>query len=299
MKLKLNSLSFLRGRPSYRPYNVNFCLSLVISALLCVKKKKLVYLAILSLFSAFLSAQIAFYGDTRTNPETHRQIVAEIAKHQPRIVFHTGDLNSKGIRQREYDSFRDIISPLTQSALFYPARGNHEKDLQLFLENFPQLNGNSYYTVEYDGIRFIVLDSVQDLKPGSQQYKWLVTQLTNQTASILILHHPVFSSGEHGDELGLQLFLPKMLEGSGVKAVFCGHDHNYERSQYKGIEYVVTGGGGAPLREEGKPNPYSVVFAKTNNYLIAEREGSDLHLRVYDLGGDQLDSFYLKGCFEP
>ncbi len=260
---------------------------------------KLVYLSILSLFSAFLSAQIAIYGDTRTNPETHRQVVTEMVKHQPKIVFHTGDLNSKGTRQREYDTFKEIISPLTQSALFYPAHGNHEKDLQLFLDNFPQLNGSSYYTVEHDGIRFIVLDSGQDLKPGSQEYKWLAAQLADQTASILILHHPVFSSGEHGDELGLQLFIPQLLEGSSVKAVFSGHDHNYERSHYKGIEYVVTGGGGAPLRESGTPNPYSVVFAKTNNYLIAEREGADLLFRVYDLGGNQLDNFYLKGCYKP
>ena len=256
---------------------------------------KLIYLSILLIFSAFLNAQIAIYGDTRTNPDTHRLVVAEIAKHQPKIVFHTGDLNSKGIKQSEYDTFKEITSPLCQSALFYPARGNHEKDLQLFLQNFPRLQGKSNYTVDYEGIRFIILDSVQDLKPGSVQYKWLDSILKDQTPSILIMHHPVFSSGEHGDELGLQLFIPQLLEGSAVKAVFSGHDHNYERSHFKGIEYIVTGGGGAPLREAKQPNPYSLIFNKTNHYLIAEPKGTELECRVYDLEGKVLDSFSLKG----
>ncbi len=263
------------------------------------KKLKLVYLSILLLCSAFLNAQIAFYGDTRTHPETHRLVVTEIAKHHPQMVFHTGDLNSKGTKQSEYDTFKEIISPLSKSASFYPARGNHEKDLTLFLQNFPKLEGSSYYTVQNEGIRFIILDSVQDLKPGSVQYRWLSKVLETKLPSILILHHPVFSSGEHGDELGLQLYLPRLLEGKDVLAVLSGHDHNYERSSYKGITYLVTGGGGAPLRESDNNNPYSLKFIKTNHFLIAQRVGDTLQFSVYGLEGDILDSFTIAGFREP
>ena len=152
-------------------------------------------------------------------------------------------MNSSGKNQKEYDTFYQIISPLTQFGEFYPARGNHEKDLSLFLKNFPYLNGSSYYTVMYDSIRFIILDSVLDLSPTSEQYCWLHKQLQEKIPSLLILHHPVFSSGEHSDELGLQLFLPERLQQSSVKVVFSAHDHNYERSEYNNITYIVTGGG--------------------------------------------------------
>ncbi|HPV00063.1 MAG TPA: metallophosphoesterase, partial [Candidatus Cloacimonas acidaminovorans] len=223
-----------------------------------------------------LDARFAIYGDTRSNPKIHQQIVQQIVSCKPEAVFHTGDLNSSGKTQKEYDNFLQIISPISQSARFFPARGNHEKDLTLFLQNFPYLNGSSYYTVFQDGIRFIILDSVLDLSPGSEQFSWLQKQLKEDIPSMLILHHPVFSSGEHNDELGLQLILPELLQNTSVKAVFSAHDHNYERSEFKGITYIVTGGGGAPLREKVHENPYSLVFVKTHHYLIGEREDKSI-----------------------
>ena len=249
----------------------------------------------LFVFSALsLEARFAIYGDTRSNPEIHQQVVQQIVLHQPEATFHTGDLNSLGITQKEYDHFLQIISPLCQVGRFFPARGNHEKDLSLFLRNFPYLNGSSYYTVFQDSIRFIILDSVLDIAPGSEQFNWLQKQLNEDIPTLLILHHPVFSSGEHSDELGLQLFLPELLQKSSVKAVFSAHDHNYERSEFKGITYIVTGGGGAPLREKEHENPYSLVFIKTHHYLIGEREGKSIIFKVYNLDNKILDSFTIK-----
>jgi len=243
---------------------------------------------------ASLEARFAIYGDTRSSPEIHQQVVQQIVLHQPEATFHTGDLNSSGKTQKEYDNFLQIISPLCQISRFFPARGNHEKDLSLFLQNFPFLNGSSYYTVYQDSIRFIILDSVLDLSPGSEQFNWLQKQLKEDIPTLLILHHPVFSSGEHSDELGLQLFLPELLQKSSVKAVFSAHDHNYERSEFKGITYIVTGGGGAPLREKEHANPYSLVFIKTHHYLIGEREGKSIIFKVYNLDNKILDSFTIK-----
>ena len=241
-----------------------------------------------------MEARFAIYGDTRSNPEIHQQVVQQIVIHKPEATFHTGDLNSSGKTQKEYDNFLQIISPLCQISRFFPARGNHEKDLSLFLQNFPFLNGSSYYTVYQDSIRFIILDSVLDLSPGSEQFNWLQKQLKEDIPTLLILHHPVFSSGEHSDELGLQLFLPELLQKSSVKAVFSAHDHNYERSEFKGITYIVTGGGGAPLRENKHENPYSLVFIKTYHYLIGEREGKSIIFKVYNLDNNIIDSFTIK-----
>ena len=243
---------------------------------------------------ASLEARFAIYGDTRSSPEIHQQVVQQIVLHKPEATFHTGDLNSSGKTQKEYDNFLQIISPLCQISRFFPARGNHEKDLSLFLQNFPFLNGSSYYTVYQDSIRFIILDSVLDLSPGSEQFSWLQKQLKEDIPTLLILHHPVFSSGEHSDELGLQLFLPELVQKSSVKAVFSAHDHNYERSEFKGITYIVTGGGGAPLREKETANPYSLVFIKTHHYLIGEREGKSIIFKVYNLDNNIIDSFTIK-----
>ncbi len=266
--------------------------------LIFITKPRTPWLIILLCIIIFIfgcaETRLAIYGDTRSNPEIHRQIVQEILRHKPDLVFHTGDLNSRGSQQSEYDVFHQIIRPLTEGAGFYPARGNHEKSLDLFLANFPQLPGRSYYAVERFGIRFIVLDSVIKLYPDSDQFRWLRAELTKLRPTILIVHHPVFSSGEHGDELGRQMFLPRSLEAKNVLAVFSAHDHNYERSFYNGIYYIVTGGGGAPLREGSHPNPNSQVLHKTNHYLIARLKGGNLHFTAYALDGEILDNFTLE-----
>ncbi|MDY0151815.1 MAG: metallophosphoesterase [Candidatus Cloacimonas sp.] len=204
-------------------------------------------------------------------------------------------MNSYGTQQSEYDLFLKISKPLTDICPIWPAKGNHERKADLFLSNFPQLGGKTYYSLVYDNIRFIILDSTALLKPGTEQNKWLQSALTDSLPAILILHHPIFSSGHHGDDLGLQFYLPQMLQGSQVKAVFSAHDHDYERSLYKGLTYIVTGGGGAPLRDENHANKYSVIFDKTNHYIIADRLGDKLIFKVYALDDRLIDSFELAG----
>lgn len=257
--------------------------------------RKVLILFTLLLFASNLIAQIAIFGDTRDDPDTHGKIVAKLVEHKPQIAFHTGDLNRNGKKQSEYDLFHELCKPLTDICDLWPARGNHERDTQLFLDNFPKLEGSSYYSFVSLSIRFIVLDSTLELKPGSVQHKWLQKAITDSLPSLLFLHHPIFSSGMHGDEQGLQLWLPQMLHGTQVKAVFSGHDHDYERSVYDGISYIVTGGGGAPLREERDSNPYKIVFEMCHHYLIANPSADKLSFYAYDLDDRLIDSFSLTG----
>ena len=243
-----------------------------------------------------LGSVIAIYGDTRTNDEIHNRITNAIAAHHPEIAFHTGDLSSQGLEQSEYDLWKQLSAPLLEQCVIYPAKGNHEKDRDLYIKNFPFMEGSSYYTVEHDSLLFVMLDSTLDLRPGGTQYLWLKALLSAQKdlPILLFLHHPIFSSGAHGDELGLQLFLPGLLKDSRVIAVFSAHDHDYERSTYQGISYIVTGGGGAPFREKRRPNPYQMVFNQQHHYLIADKTAAGISFQVYNLDGESLDSFNLS-----
>lgn len=240
----------------------------------------------------YLGAEtMAIYGDTRTNSEIHSQVVLEIAGWKPGIAFHSGDLSQRGQTQAEYDRWKSISAPLSELCRIYPAKGNHERDRELFLANFPYLNGSSWYSLEQDSIKFVVLDSTEDLSPGSPQYQYLALQLAQTGLPIvIIMHHPVFSSGEHGDELSLGLFLPGLFEDSRVKLVISGHEHSYERLEYGGISYLVSGGGGAPLRDAATEHPYSKIFVKKHNYIIAQRDKDELFISVYSLGRELIES---------
>jgi len=247
------------------------------------------------LFGVSIYAQIAIYGDTRTQHDIHRQVVAQLTQHSFHTLFHSGDLVQQGLRQSEYDNFLEIIDPLTQNAAFYPARGNHEKNKDLFLDNFLYLS-DTYYAVSIDSIRWIILDSTRRLSPGSAQYTWLQQQLTDSDLPIIIIvHHPVFSSGKHGDELGLGLFLPALFGQYPVKAVFSGHDHCYERSFHKGIHYITTGGGGAPLYDHSSRNDHSQVFHKAYHYCILDPvDRNQIRVKVYGLHDRIIDEFTIS-----
>lgn len=252
-------------------------------------------LLLLLLTAACLSAQIAIYGDTQSNDEVHAKVVSGILSHSPQIAFHTGDLTSNGTKSDKWGRFFSISGPLMEKCPFYPAMGNHEKSAEIFLERFPHLGTSTFYSVSFDSLLFIILDSNQDLMPRSVQYEWLLQTLESDrdVPKIVLMHHPVFSSGWHGGEEGFDLILPDLFAGRGVIAVFAGHDHNYERLAYGDITYIVCGGGGGTRRPGGRQSPYSAVFKIEHSFLILERKGRILDCAAYGLEGQVIDSFQI------
>ena len=62
-------------------------------------------------------------------------------------------------------------------------------------------------------------------------------------------HHPPFSAGpRHHNTRSMERLLP-LFQRSGVKAMFSGHEHNFQHSKFEGIDYFVTGGGGRARRD--------------------------------------------------
>lgn len=262
-----------------------------------MKSVRLARAALLLLFLAVacLSAQIAIYGDTQSNDDVHAKVVAGILSHSPQIAFHTGDLTSNGTKRDRWERFFSISGPLMEKCPLYPAMGNHEKSAEIFLERFPHLGDSTYYTVPYDSLLFVILDSNQDLMPRSGQYEWLLQTLERdrEVPKIVLMHHPVFSSGWHGGEEGFDLILPDLFTGRGVIAVFAGHDHNYERLAYGDITFIVCGGGGGTQRPGGSPSPYSAFFKIEHSYMILERKGRILDCTAYGLEGQAIDRFQI------
>ena len=69
---------------------------------------------------------------------------------------------------------------------------------------------------------------------------------------------------------------------TGVKAVFEGDDHRYDRMQKDGILYLITGGGGAPLtyfKKRGGFFHYAWISVQQQR---VEGEVVDLEGRVRD-----------------
>ncbi|HRE11402.1 MAG TPA: metallophosphoesterase, partial [Ignavibacteria bacterium] len=79
---------------------------------------------------------------------------------------------------------------------------------------------------------------------------------------IVYFHHPPYSSGQHGNNLDMRWPFKQW----GANAVFCGHEHNYERLvDSTGLTYFVNGLGGKDWREFGTVVPES-RYRFTGNY---------------------------------
>lgn len=242
---------------------------------------------------------IVVYGDTRSDQEAHRRVVARIMAVKPAVVFHTGDMVSRGSSAKDWQYFNEISSGLRRSSEFFPVHGNHEDHAPLFYQNFNIDPEHIWYSVDRFGIHFIVLDSETPLWEGSYQRQWLDQDIAKAASRYLVvlLHRPVYGNGPHGvhDTKILAPILAPLFREHGVSAVFSGHDHDYERSEVDGITYVVAGGGGAPLYEKRKgPTPYSKVFISKHHFVTLSIKPEGLFCEVFGDDGAPLDSFTVK-----
>jgi hypothetical protein len=159
----------------------------------------------------------------------------------------------------------------------FPSPGNHEyhtssgKDYYDYFKDSAIQNNTGYYSFNVNTWHIISLNS--NLKPLEhlKQLTWLESDLKEnaERCTFAYWHHPVFSSGEHGNNQQM-LDVFTLLYKAQVPLVLNGHDHNFERfnkidpngnlDSSNGIIEIVAGTGGAHLRPISKQKPNSLVF---------------------------------------
>jgi hypothetical protein len=142
------------------------------------------------------------------------------------------------------------------SNLWLPVPGNHEYRTPAaagYRRYFGLPAGALTSSRRVGAWRVIGLDS--QLADSSSQLAWLRSELAahDGTPTLVMWHHPRFSSGEHGDQRSTDRLWDAVKRDPDVRLVLWGHDHNYERMAIpvKGREPVtamVVGTGGGELR---------------------------------------------------
>lgn len=120
---------------------------------------------------------------------------------------------------------------------------------------------NLYYSFDSAGgaVHVIMLGSYTDFGSGSDQYKWLQSDLAKidrrRTPWVLVLIHAPWyntNTAHQGEGEDMRMALEALLYGAHVDVVFAGHVHAYERFTrvYKnnadgcGPVHVTIGDGG-------------------------------------------------------
>jgi 3',5'-cyclic AMP phosphodiesterase CpdA len=189
---------------------------------------------------------------------------------------------------------------LDAGVTFHAAIGNHD---ETFTIGYPPLNmgGQRYYTFVRDEIRFFVLDTnVMD----AEQLRWFEAALrqSSEPWKIAYFHHPIYgNAGRHGAAVDLRVLLEPLLVRYGVRVVFSGHDHIYERLKpQKGIHYFVTGSGGK-LRTGDLVSAESTAagFDRDQAFVIVEVAANELYFQTISRTGATVDAGTIPRLARP
>jgi hypothetical protein len=246
------------------------------------------------------SLKFGVLGDFGTGSREQYQLGEQMAKlhsHFPyEFIVTVGDNIYGG--EGPQDFVRKFERPykalLDANVKFYASLGNHDDRAQARYKLF-NMEGRRYYTFKApkEDVRFFALESDY---PVPEQIKWLEKELqdSNEKWKIPYFHHPLYSSGErHGSDVTLRKALEPLFIKYGVRVVFTGHDHFYERVKpQNGIVYFVVGSGGK-LRE-GNIDPRSGLTAKGFDddlaFLAAEISGDEMFFSTISRQGTVVDS---------
>ena len=115
-----------------------------------------------------------------------------------------------------------------------------------------------------------------------RQLQWFEERLSadRSTWKIVVGHHPILSSGNHGDTPAVAERVKPLLERYRVQVYFNGHDHDLEHLVDNGVNYVCSGSGALSRQVEAVPQSQ---FAYADIGFASCRLGaSALSLRFHD-----------------
>lgn len=178
----------------------------------------------------------------------------------------------------------------------------------------PGLEDTTYY-VDYQGVRFVVLDgtAAADLGKIAVQTEWLDRTLAASTArwNIVVVHQPIFTCARPQDISSIQDAWKPVIERRKVDLVLQGHDHCYSRvtdpagraasnaaraaGKPQGPVYVVSVVGSKMygLNDRAAVQPDKAA-ADTQLYQLIDFGETTLRYRSYTATGRLYDAFDLE-----
>jgi len=197
---------------------------------------------------------------------------SHIQQSNVQAIMLVGDLSYADGDQPRWDSWGNLVQPLSSTMAVNTILGNHEIEPSggdLFLPYHSRFwnpavqaygpGSNTWYSIDVGLAHWIMLSSYETFTAGSPQYKWLVADLTAVDRKVtpwvfVTFHAPYMNSNTaHAtDGNALQSTLEAVFYNNEVDMVFSGHVHAYERCHRsyqkkrdpKGPVYVTIGDGG-------------------------------------------------------
>ncbi|KAJ4836202.1 Purple acid phosphatase 22 [Turnera subulata] len=250
--------------------------------------------------------EFAVVGDLGQTEWT-KSTLAHVDSQDYDVFLLPGDLSYADSQQPLWDSFGRLVEPSASRRPWMVTEGNHEIEIFpiIYPHGFKPYNArwqmpyeesnstsNLYYSFDVAGTHVIMLGSYTDFDCDSDQYKWLVSDLSGVDRQktpwvVVLLHAPWYNTNtaHQGEGESMRNAMEVLLYKARVDVVFAGHVHAYERftriydnmADPCGPVYITIGDGG---NREG----LALTFKKPSSPLSLYREPSFGHgrLRILD-----------------
>jgi 3',5'-cyclic AMP phosphodiesterase CpdA len=190
-------------------------------------------------FAQISDSHVGF--DKPANPNARGTLEEAIARinalpEKPAFMIHTGDITHLS-KEKEFDDADSIISQSRLDVHYVP--GEHDfldPEQKLYRERYARAaKGTGWYSFDANGVHFIGLNNVVDLKAGglgnlgADQLEWLEDDVTSRWAStpiVVFAHIPlwtVYQDWGWGTDDGAQAL--SYLKRFGSVTVLNGHIH--------------------------------------------------------------------------
>lgn len=217
----------------------------------------------------------AVVGDPRSSA-TFEALAKDINKAQPAFVVILGDwVNDGTMNQHAYFKRKAPDYGLSCPVFFTP--GNHDVDpVDYPLTSFERDYGPRNYSFVYNDSIFIFISHL-DKRFSNQESLDYLRSLDKKTLSayrnrFVFMHIPPWVSPDMKERhTADENELMQIFEDLKIDYVVAADFHGYNRTCLRGVEYVVTGGGGGRLHDAQWPQFHHAIALTVGQDMASER----------------------------
>ncbi|MBN1866009.1 metallophosphoesterase [Candidatus Sumerlaeota bacterium] len=240
----------------------------------------------------------AVVGDTRGGSTFER--IAERLRDEPlSFCVNLGDFVNRP-SEAQHAFFRaEVAEELAFPFPLFLIAGNHDVDEKHFsLSRFEQLYGPTIFSFPYQDCLFVFLRVLPDGQSNRESLDFLRgladSDARRRYRHIFVFTHvppPISRDFETKECDGSDEFV-SLIDRLNPDYVICGDYHGYARIERRDTAYLVTGGGGAPLRDANFGHFHHAIVIHVDPDSVSERI---LYVDEEHESEDRLEKYMLVG----